>query len=56
MSAMERWDDDAFIMAVSDIIPEQEMTHELAAQEAIADYHSEKQQMRMEGALWELQL
>lgn len=47
MSAMERWDDDAFIMAVSDVIPEQEMTHELAEREAIADYRSEQQAERM---------
>lgn len=47
MSAMERWDDDAFIMAVSDVIPEQEMTHELAAQEAIADFKTERQSESM---------
>ncbi len=50
MSAMERWDDDAFIMAVSDVIPEQEMTHELAAQEAIADFQTERQASLMRGA------
>ncbi|HGL4547170.1 TPA: hypothetical protein ACKE7U_001212 [Klebsiella aerogenes] len=49
MSAMERWDDDAFIMAVSDVIPEQEMTHELAAQEAIADFKTERQTSLMRG-------
>lgn len=49
MSAMERWDDDAFIMAVSDVIPGQEMTHELAAQEAIADFKTERQASLMRG-------
>lgn len=49
MSAMERWGDDAFIMAVSDVIPEQEMTHELAAQEAIADFKTERQASLMRG-------
>lgn len=49
MSAMERWDDDAFIIAVSDVIPEQEMTHELAAQEAIADFKTEQQASLMRG-------
>ncbi len=49
MSAMERWDDDAFIMAVSDVIPEQEITHELAAQEAIADFKTERQASLMRG-------
>ncbi|MGG8026295.1 hypothetical protein PGO13_20000 [Klebsiella aerogenes] len=49
MSAMERWDDDAFIMAVSDAIQEQEMTHELAAQEAIADFKTERQASLMRG-------
>lgn len=49
MSAMERWDDDAFIMAVSDVIQEQEMTHELAAQEAIADFQTERQVSLMRG-------
>ncbi|MDU9355303.1 hypothetical protein PGS10_11685 [Klebsiella sp. 141153] len=49
MSAMERWDDDAFIMAVSDVIPDQEMTHELAAQEAIADFKTERQANLMRG-------
>lgn len=46
---MERWDDDTFIMVVSDIIPEQEMTHELAAQEAIADFKTERQSGLMRG-------
>lgn len=32
---MERWDDDAFIQVMSEVIPGKEMTHELAAQEAI---------------------
>ncbi|MCB8448176.1 hypothetical protein [Klebsiella aerogenes] len=49
MSTMERWDDDAFIMAVSDVIPEQEITHELAAQEAIADFKTERQASLMRG-------
>lgn len=52
MNAMEKWDDDAFIQAMSEAIPEQQMTHELAAQEAIADYHSEKQAERV---LWNYQ-
>ena len=47
MSAMERWDDDAFLRLMADLLPEQPMTHEQAAQEAIADYHSEKQVERM---------
>ncbi|EMW0295502.1 TPA: hypothetical protein ACRRC6_000439 [Klebsiella pneumoniae] len=55
MSAMERWDDDAFIQAMSEVIPEQEMTHELAALEAIADYRTEQQAERM-GISWEQQL
>lgn len=49
MSAMERWDDDAFILAMGEIIPGQEMTHEQAAQEAIADFNSERQFNRMRG-------
>ncbi|HHS9775872.1 TPA: hypothetical protein ACTW8Y_000501 [Raoultella ornithinolytica] len=47
MSAMERWDDDAFILAMGEIIQEQEMTHEQAAQEAIADYQTGRQSERM---------
>lgn len=47
MSAMERWDDDAFLRLMADVLPEQQMTHEQEAQEAIADYHSEKQAERM---------
>lgn len=47
MSALERWDDDAFVRLMQDVIGEPEMTHELAAQEAIADYHSEQQAERM---------
>ncbi|GKN72028.1 hypothetical protein ACSGEQ_10370 [Klebsiella pneumoniae] len=47
MSAMEKWDDEAFILAMSEVIPEQEMTHELAAQEAIADHLTERQSERM---------
>ncbi|HDU3462713.1 TPA: hypothetical protein RFL89_001051 [Klebsiella aerogenes] len=49
MSAMERWNNVAFIMAVSDVIPEQKMTHELAAQEAIADFKTERQAILMRG-------
>lgn len=49
MSAMEKWDDDAFIQAVSEAMPEQEMTHELAAQEAIADFKTEQQASLMRG-------
>lgn len=49
MSAMEKWDDDAFIQVVSEVIPEQEMTHELAAQEAIADFKTERQASLMRG-------
>lgn len=49
MSAMEKWDDDAFIQAMSEVIPEQQMTHELAAQEAIADFNSECQYNNMRG-------
>ncbi|GEM_PF-769899 len=52
MSAMERWDEDEFITLMACRLPEQSMTHEQAAQEAIADYRSEQQEMRMEGALW----
>lgn len=47
MSAMERWDDDAFIRLVADVLPEQMMTNELAAQEAIADHRTEQQAERM---------
>lgn len=47
MSAMERWDEDEFITLMADSIAEQPMTHELAAQEAIADYPSEQQAERM---------
>lgn len=47
MSALEQWDDDAFVRLMKDVIGEPEMTHELAAQEAIADYHSEQQAMMM---------
>lgn len=47
MSALEQWDDDAFVRLMQDVIDEPEMTHELAAQEAIADYHSEQQAERM---------
>ena len=47
MSAAERWDDDAFIRLMADVIPDQPMTHELAAQEAMADRRSEQQAERM---------
>lgn len=47
MSAMERWDDDAFVRLMADLLPEQPMTHEQAAQEAVADYCSEQQAERM---------
>lgn len=47
MSAMERLDEDAFLRLMADLLPEQPMTHEQAAQEAIADYRSEKQAERM---------
>lgn len=47
MSAMERWDEDELITLMAGSIAEQPMTHELAAQEAIADYHTEQQSMRM---------
>lgn len=47
MSAIEKWDDDAFIQVMSEAIPEQQMTHELAAQEAMADYRTERQAERM---------
>ena len=50
MTAAERWDDDDFIIAVSAVIPEPEMTHELAVQEAIADRLSEYQFSLMRGA------
>ncbi|MCK1065033.1 hypothetical protein [Pluralibacter gergoviae] len=53
MTAVERWDDDGFIIAVSAVIPEPEMTHELAAQEAIADYWSEREEARMN--IWNYQ-
>ncbi|HBR3463186.1 hypothetical protein AAHV08_09110 [Klebsiella pneumoniae] len=46
---MEKWDDDAFIQVMSEVIPEQEMTHELAAQEAIADFKTERQVSLMRG-------
>ncbi|HBW4375431.1 TPA: hypothetical protein QHK25_000163 [Klebsiella quasipneumoniae subsp. similipneumoniae] len=49
MSAMEKWDDDTFIQAMSEVMPEQEMTHELAAQEAIADFKTEQQASLMRG-------
>lgn len=47
MTAAERWDEDEFINLMAGSIAEQSMTHELAAQEAIADYHTEQQSMRM---------
>lgn len=47
MSALERWDDDYFVCLMADLLPEQPMTHELAAQEAIADYRTEQQAERM---------
>lgn len=47
MIAMERWDEDEFINLMVGHIAEQPMTHELAAQEAIADYRSEQQAERM---------
>ena len=47
MSAAERWDDDAFIRLMADVLPEQSMTHEQVAQEAIADHRSEQQAERM---------
>lgn len=47
MIALERWDDDAFVRLMQDVIGEPEMTHDLAAQEAIADYRSEQQAERM---------
>ncbi|MGG5836094.1 hypothetical protein [Huaxiibacter chinensis] len=47
MSAMERWDDDAFVRLMRDVIPENQMTNELAAQEAIADHRTEQQAERM---------
>lgn len=52
MSAIEKWDDDAFIQVMSEVIPEREMTHELAAQEAIADHRTEQQEARY---LWNYQ-
>lgn len=48
MSAMEKWDDDAFVRLMSDVLPQQAMTPELAAQEAIADHYTEQQAERME--------
>lgn len=53
MSALEQWDDDAFVRLMKDVIAEP-MTDELAQQEAIADYRSEQQAARM--GLWEQQL
>lgn len=47
MSALEQRDDDAFVRVMKDVIGEPEMTHELAAQEAIADFRSEQQAERM---------
>ncbi|WP_446027856.1 hypothetical protein [Lelliottia amnigena] len=47
MSAAERWDEDAFVRLMKDVIPDQPMTNELAAQEAIADHRSEQQAERM---------
>lgn len=47
MSAMERWDDEAFVRLMADLLPEKPMTHEQAAQEAIADHRSEQQAERM---------
>ncbi|WP_176691632.1 hypothetical protein [Superficieibacter electus] len=53
MSALERWDDDAFIRLMADLLPEQPMTHELAAQEAIADHRTEQQAERV--GVWTFQ-
>ena len=47
MNAMERWDDDAFVRLMADLLPEKPMTHEQAAQEAIADHRTEQQAERM---------
>ncbi|MDI3361191.1 hypothetical protein QQF21_17610 [Lelliottia sp. V89_10] len=47
MSAMEKWDDDAFVRLMIDVLPQQTMTNELAAQEAIADHCTEQQAERM---------
>jgi len=47
MSAAELWDDDAFVRLMQDVIAEPEMTHELAAQEAMADFRTEKQSERI---------
>lgn len=47
MSAMERWDEDDFINLMASSIAEQPMTHEQAAQEAIADHRTEQQAQRM---------
>lgn len=46
MSALEQWDDDAFVRLMKDVIAEP-MTDDLAQQEAIADYRSEQQAMMM---------
>lgn len=54
MNALEQWDDDAFVRLMKDVIGEHEMTHELAAQEAIADFRSEQQAERM--GMWAQQL
>lgn len=54
MSAADIWDDEAFVRLMRDVIAEPEMTHELAAQEAMADHRTEKQSERM--GLWEQQL
>ncbi len=47
MSAMERWDEDEFVNLMTGSIAEQPMTHELAAQEALADHRTEQQAERM---------
>ena len=47
MSAAELWDEEAFVRLMKDVIAEPEMTHELAAQEAMADFRTEKQAERM---------
>lgn len=47
MSAMDSWDDEAFIGLMADLLPDHPMTHEQAAQEAIADYLSGQQEIRM---------
>ena len=51
MSALEQWDDDAFISLMSGELSE-EMNDQLAQQEAIADYRSE-QQAKMMGVSYE---